>query len=100
MPAPVLHQVREPIGPQETAADLILRLSEMGAEALVEALALYEAGLVEEREQEEAGATYAPRILAGHGAGGLERHAPRRWSVTSAPWTPCRGRGPSWTGGG
>lgn len=61
---PILHQVVEPIGPHETAADLTLRLSEIGAEALVEALALYEAGAIEERPQDEARATYAPRIDA------------------------------------
>src|SRR5690606_30408622 len=41
---PVLLQVAEPIGPDETAADLTARLSEVGAAALVEALMLLEAG--------------------------------------------------------
>ncbi|MBX6365117.1 MAG: methionyl-tRNA formyltransferase [Gemmatimonadetes bacterium] len=59
---PILHQVREPIGPEETARDLAARLSEIGAEALVETLALLELGEVTEREQDDALASYAPRL--------------------------------------
>ncbi len=59
---PVLLQVEEPIGEEETASDLYDRLSEVGAAALVEAVALLEAGLLEEREQDEALATYAPKL--------------------------------------
>ena len=59
---PILFQVEEPIGPEETASDLTMRLSEVGAEALVEALLLLEAGLIEEQEQDESRATYAPKI--------------------------------------
>jgi methionyl-tRNA formyltransferase len=59
---PILFQVEEPIGPEETASDLRMCLSEVGAEALVEALVLLEAGLIEEREQDESRATYAPKV--------------------------------------
>jgi methionyl-tRNA formyltransferase len=59
---PILHQVREPIGPEETASDLWSRLSEIGAEALIEALALLDLGELPEVEQDEAEATYAPRL--------------------------------------
>lgn len=59
---PILLQVREPIGPDETASELWSRLSEIGAEALVEALALMEAGELEPCEQEHERATYAPRL--------------------------------------
>jgi methionyl-tRNA formyltransferase len=59
---PILFQLEEPIGPEETASDLSMRLSEVGAEALVEALVLLEAGVIEEREQDESQATYAPKI--------------------------------------
>ena len=59
---PILFQVEEPIAPEETASDLGMRLSEIGAEALVEALVLLEAGLIEEREQDESQATYAPKV--------------------------------------
>lgn len=59
---PILHQVVEPIGPDETGSDLWSRLSEIGAEALIEALALMEIGESAEREQDDAEATYAPRL--------------------------------------
>jgi methionyl-tRNA formyltransferase len=59
---PIIHQVTEPIAEEETATDLWLRLSELGAEALVEALALIELGGVAERDQDDSQATYAPRL--------------------------------------
>ncbi|HUF13024.1 MAG TPA: methionyl-tRNA formyltransferase [Longimicrobiales bacterium] len=59
---PILYQVREPIGPDEIATELSLRLSELGAEALVEALALIEGEAIDEVEQDHARATYAPRL--------------------------------------
>jgi methionyl-tRNA formyltransferase len=59
---PIIHQVTEPIAEEETASDLWTRLSELGAEALVEALALLEIGAAEERPQDESRATYAPRL--------------------------------------
>ncbi|MDX1494427.1 MAG: methionyl-tRNA formyltransferase [Longimicrobiales bacterium] len=58
----IIHQVEEPILPDETAGELTVRLSELGAQALVEALALLSAGAVEEVEQEHDQATYAPKI--------------------------------------
>ncbi len=59
---PILFQAEEPIAPEETASDLRVRLSEIGAEALVEALVLLDAGMIEEREQDEPQATYAPKV--------------------------------------
>jgi methionyl-tRNA formyltransferase len=59
---PILFQAEEPIEPGETATELTARLSEVGAEALVEALALLQAGELEEREQDDALATYAPKV--------------------------------------
>ena len=59
---PMLYQVREPIGADETASELSLRLAELGAEALVEALALIEGEAIDETEQDHARATYAPRL--------------------------------------
>jgi methionyl-tRNA formyltransferase len=59
---PIIHQVEEPILPDETASELSIRLSELGAEALVEALALLSAGAAKEREQDHAAATFAPKI--------------------------------------
>jgi len=59
---PIILQVAEPIAEDERADDLWLRLSEIGAAALVEALALIEAGKHVEKPQDESKATYAPRI--------------------------------------
>jgi methionyl-tRNA formyltransferase len=63
---PMLLQVAEPIGPDETATDLATRLSEIGAEALVETLALLEVGEIDELEQDESRVTFAPRIQREH----------------------------------
>ncbi|MGH7476665.1 MAG: methionyl-tRNA formyltransferase [Longimicrobiales bacterium] len=60
---PIMYQVEEPIVEDETASELAIRLAEVGAEVLVEALALMEADASEEREQDHERATYAPRIL-------------------------------------
>lgn len=59
---PILLQVAEPVLPDETASELSTRLSEIGAEALVETLALLAAGAVEEVEQDHSRATFAPKI--------------------------------------
>jgi methionyl-tRNA formyltransferase len=59
---PILLQAEEPIEPAENATELGARLSEVGAEALVEALALLQAGALEERAQDDALATYAPKL--------------------------------------
>ena len=59
---PVLHQLKTPVADDETGGELTLRLSELGALALVEALALIEADVVRERPQDESKATYAGKI--------------------------------------
>jgi methionyl-tRNA formyltransferase len=59
---PMLMQVEEPILPEETVTDLTVRLSELGAEALIETLALMEVGGLEERPQDHEASTYAPMI--------------------------------------
>ncbi len=59
---PVIFTAEEPIGPHETASELTARLAEVGAAALVEALALMEAGVHEEVEQDEAQSSYAPKV--------------------------------------
>ncbi|MGH7503758.1 MAG: methionyl-tRNA formyltransferase [Longimicrobiales bacterium] len=63
---PILLQVAEPIGPDERAADLTPRLSEIGAEALVETLALMEADAIDAHPQDDSRATFAPRITREH----------------------------------
>jgi len=55
-------QIPTPIAPDETFGEVQLRLSELGAQALVEALALIELGVAVEVPQDETLATYAPKI--------------------------------------
>jgi methionyl-tRNA formyltransferase len=59
---PILFQVPEPIRPDESMSELALRLSEIGAEALIDTLAMLESGEVEERPQDHSRATYAPKV--------------------------------------
>jgi methionyl-tRNA formyltransferase len=62
---PVVHRLTTPIADDETGGELTLRLSELGALALVEALALIEAGATHEQAQDESAATYAGKIDRG-----------------------------------
>ena len=59
---PILWQVPTPVPDDETYGELQLRLSELGALALVEALALLAMGKLVERPQDDALATFAPKI--------------------------------------
>lgn len=63
---PIIYQVEEPIADDESASDLWARLSEVSAEALVEALTLIEEGQAAEVPQDESKATFAPRIERDH----------------------------------
>ena len=58
---PVLHVLETPIPADETYGELWARLSELGALAMVEALALLDSGAVREAPQDDARATYAPK---------------------------------------
>jgi methionyl-tRNA formyltransferase len=59
---PILHSVRTPILEDETSLELSLRLSEIGANALIEALALIELGAATPQPQDETRATYAGKL--------------------------------------
>lgn len=59
---PSLLQLVTNIFDDETYGELALRLSELGAAALIEALAMLELGRAREEPQEESRATYAPKI--------------------------------------
>ena len=59
---PSILQVRTPIPDDETYGELQMRLAEMGAMALIEALALISIGQATETPQNDADATYAPKI--------------------------------------
>lgn len=59
---PILIQREVPINEEDTVGTLASRLSEVGAEALLEALALLEVGALEPIEQDHSRATYAPKV--------------------------------------
>jgi methionyl-tRNA formyltransferase len=59
---PSIVQVRTPIPEDETYGELQLRLAEMGALALIEALTLLAMDRAAETPQDDARATYAPKI--------------------------------------
>jgi methionyl-tRNA formyltransferase len=59
---PMLLRRMTPIADDETYGELTLRLAELGAMALIEALALLQLGAVIEQPQDEAAATYAPKV--------------------------------------
>lgn len=59
---PIIHQVVEPILPDETGSELSIRLSELGAAALVEGLAILSSGEAVEVEQDHSQATFAPKV--------------------------------------
>lgn len=59
---PVIHQARTSIHGDETYGELQLRLSELGAIALIEALTLLSLGAAKEVAQDDNVATYAPKI--------------------------------------
>jgi methionyl-tRNA formyltransferase len=62
---PVLHRVATTIGPEETAGELAVRLAELGATALLEALSLLTGGFAKPEPQDPAAATLAPKIDRG-----------------------------------
>lgn len=59
---PVLLQLGTTVNDDETFGELSLRMSELGAAAIVEALALIEAGRAKETPQVDSLASYAPKI--------------------------------------
>src|SRR5262245_26247996 len=59
---PSILQVRTPIPEDETYGELQLRLAELGALGLIEALALISLGSVKETAQDDSQATYAAKV--------------------------------------
>jgi methionyl-tRNA formyltransferase len=95
---PILHQVATAVAADETGGELRVRLAEIGALALVEALTLLEAGGAAARPQDDAAATYAPRLTREEerldwrqDAGALARRV-RAFDPAPGAWTECRGR--------
>lgn len=62
---PVILALRTPIDDDETAGELTERLSEMGAEAVIEAVTLIGEGMATETVQDESHVTYAAKIERG-----------------------------------
>jgi len=93
----ILLQAEEPIGVHDTRSSLTARLAELGAELLVEALALMEADALEEREQDESRVTFAPkvgravaRIIWGRSGTEVGQHV-RAMDQTPGAWTELEG---------
>lgn len=59
---PILHQLPHRVDPGTTAGELGAHLAEMGAQALIEALALWEQDSLKPVAQNAAHATYAPKL--------------------------------------
>jgi methionyl-tRNA formyltransferase len=59
---PVVHRVATPIAADETGGELTVRLAEIGALALVEALAMLEMGEATPIAQDETLVTFAPKV--------------------------------------
>ena len=59
---PVLHRIATPLGDGETAGALATRLSELGANALVDGLSLLTGGFARSEPQNSADVTLAPKI--------------------------------------
>lgn len=59
---PILRTLSTPIGENETASELEVRLADLGAQALAEAVRDVEHGTASGTPQDEAQATYAPRL--------------------------------------
>ena len=59
---PILLQLPTPVPPDETGGELTERLAELGAQALVEALALLAQGGITPLPQDESRASYAPKL--------------------------------------
>ena len=59
---PILLQLPHAIADDLTGGELSVHLSELGAQALIEALALMEQGLIQVVPQDDARASYAPKI--------------------------------------
>lgn len=59
---PVLYQLAIPVPPDETGGELTVRLSELGAQALIEALEMLASGATKSEPQDHGQATHAPKI--------------------------------------
>jgi methionyl-tRNA formyltransferase len=96
---PTLLALPTPIVADETAGELTLRLSELGAGALIQALALLDMGLVQPHPQDDARATYAGKLTResamvdwSRSAHEVGRHV-RAYDPKPGAWSRVRGEG-------
>ena len=95
---PIIHQVATPIAADETGGELTVRLAELGAEALIEALTLMEETGLTPRPQDHGRATMAPKIKRDEER--LDWTCPaesvarkiRAFDPKPGAWTTCRSR--------
>lgn len=95
---PILLQRETAIGEDETAGQLTERLAELGAELMVETLRALESGELRPRPQDEALATYAPRLTRELGSVDWALPAPQLRDLLRA-YTPWPGMEAQWRGG-
>jgi methionyl-tRNA formyltransferase len=94
---PILYQVATPIAPDETGGELSVRLAELGAEALIEALTLVEEAGLEPKPQDHSKATSAPKITREEEQidwtcpGDVVARKIRAFDPAPGAWTSCRG---------
>jgi methionyl-tRNA formyltransferase len=95
---PILHQVSTPIAPDETGGELRIRLAEVGALALIEALTLIDETGITPKQQNEAEATYAPKLTRDEEHVDWSRDAEhvarkiRAFDPAPGAWANCRGK--------
>ena len=94
---PVILVLRTPIAPDETAGELQLRLAELGATAIIEALALIGLAQAQETAQNDALATYAGKIDREHArldwnaSGTITTNAIRAYDPKPGAWSMLNG---------
>lgn len=94
---PIVLARPTPIASDETYGELALRLSELGAQTLIEALTLIAHGASADQAQDEERATYAPKVRRensavpwGEGAEAVARFV-RAYDPRPGAWTTLRG---------
>jgi methionyl-tRNA formyltransferase len=95
---PILHQVATPILADETGGELSVRLAELGALALVEALTLLDETGLTPTPQDDSRATYAPKLKREEELIDWREDAERvarkvrAFDPEPGAWTSCRGQ--------
>jgi methionyl-tRNA formyltransferase len=90
---PVYLRVRTPIAADDTGGSLTRRLAELGAQALIEALSDQVRGNAEPEPQDEAAATYAPKVTRDTARANWDSDAPaiarriRAFDPAPGAWT-------------